>query len=112
MIVGFTAVAQKLPDDLNARPDGITIQYFDSFDTVCQPEIFIGNTLNILFPCSYRSVTTGEFKPTYKRTDISAAKAEISELRHLVTFGFLDSLERCCEKKGCPDTIHDYFLMK
>jgi hypothetical protein len=94
---------QNLPSKILDQPDGLTVFYFNSKVESCLPQIFIGNDLQILFPCySERN---------YERVDISTATSEIKRLREILTRYFILKLNQCCVDKKCPDTIHGYFLM-
>ena len=95
--------AQRLNDTIIKKPDGITIGYFNSETDTCLPRIFIGNELKILFPC----YNDGD----YERIDIGLADTEIKRLQELLTSEYILKLNKCCYKKGCPDTIHGYYLM-
>jgi len=94
---------QKLPSKILDQPDGLTIYYFNSKADSCLSQIFIGEELQILFPCYS--------KRNYERIDISTATSEIKRLREILTREFILELNRCCEDKKCPDTIHGYYLM-
>lgn len=94
--------AQKLPDNINEQPDGITIAYFDftNRENLVSRQVFIGNDLKFKFP-AYND---------YTRIDISQQTEEIKSIQKYLTFQLLDRIEKCCDRKNCPDTVKGYFL--
>lgn len=76
--------------------------YFNSYTDSCLSNLFIGEDLQILFPCYS--------KGDYNRIDISD-ELELNHLRELLTSELILLLNQCCDAKGCPDTIHGYYLM-
>lgn len=102
IIYSLAVKAQALPRKIADQPDGITIYYFDSKSDTCLPRLFIGDTLNILFPCYS--------KANYTRKDISKATKEIKRLRELLTSEFIVNINQCCSRERCPDTIKGYYL--
>ena len=103
LFITITSQGQRLPSKIVDQPDGITIGYFNTKVDTCLPQIFIGDDLQILFPCYS--------KGKYKRVDISSETGEVKRLRQLLTSEFISTLNQCCIDKDCPDTIHGYFLM-
>lgn len=102
LIYSLAVNAQALPGKVADRQGGITIYYFDKKSDTCLPKLFIGDTLNILFPCYSKD------RDTWK--DISKATKEIKRLRELLTVDLILNINQCCSRERCPDTIKGYYL--
>lgn len=98
-LLNLFSYGQQHPNRISDEPDGITVAYFNTAGDTCQPEIFICDTLQMLFPCRHN-----------RSVDISSATFEIARLKQLVTFDLLRQIIKCCGEKKCPDTIHGYML--
>lgn len=103
IIYSLTVNAQDLPRIIKDQPDGITFYYFDSKSDACLPLLFIGDSLQILFPCYS--------KKNYERKDIATADREIKRLRELLTFRLISEIKQCCTQQRCPDTSKGYYMM-
>jgi len=103
LVSALATIGQSLPAKIIDQPDGLTLGYFNTDADTCSPVLFIGDSLQILFPCYY--------KRDYNRIDISKASAEIKRLREILTKDFILKLNKCCSNRNCPDTDHGYYVM-
>lgn len=94
---------QDFQGSMKDQPDGITIYYFNTPKDTCLPKLFIGDNMQIIFPCYS--------KQKYDRKDISKATVQIHAIKAIVTFDFIEKLLDCCDKKGCGDTMNGYYIM-
>jgi hypothetical protein len=97
------AFSQKLPDELNKQPDGITIHYFDYSDrnNLISSEVFLSEKLKFKFPAH----------KDYNRIDIAQKTAEIELIEKYLTGNLIDNIQKCCSLKNCPDTSKGYYFM-
>ena len=103
LLVASTINGQKLPSKFTDQPDGLTIGYFNTAADSCFPEVFVGDSLQILFPCYSRK--------NYERINISSSRSEINRIRKVLTPELISKLQECCSNKGCPDTGNGYMLI-
>jgi len=84
------------------QPDGITIEYFNSKQLRKWKTIFIGDSIQVLYPNAYYDKAL--------KTNISNNRNEIVRIREIVNNEFIKTIEACCEQKKCPDTNDGFWI--
>ncbi len=96
------AFCQHLPQNLQERPDGITISYFDGYDLkdLSDKIIFIGNDMKFKY---------ADFV-SFDRIDISEMKNEIGIIENYMTAEFMENLVNCTKRLPGRDVGRGYSL--